>query len=61
MKIIKLGKQTGDEQSTGKRFDCPYCECSYVASDKEYSYCSKVYPHYYCKCPNCHAENWYRT
>lgn len=61
MKIIRLGKQTDIEKSTGKRFNCSYCECSYVASDKEYGYCSKVHPYYYCKCPNCHAENWYRT
>lgn len=62
MKIIKLGKQINDSNSgssTDKRFNCPYCGCGYVASDREYGYCSNVYPYYHCKCPNCHAENWY--
>ena len=59
MKIIKLGKQIDNEKSTGKRFNCPFCECSYIASDEEISYSSKVYPYHYCKCPNCHMDNFY--
>lgn len=61
IKITKLGKQinnSNDKKSTNKHFNCPSCGCSYIASYMEYGYCSKVYPYYYCKCPNCHTENW---